>query len=243
MIIDAEGIHYRELNDRIHAGVADGVSAFTIENVRGQRYMGVGLDGSTRLTINGVPGNDLGVFMNEAEIVVNGNVQDGVGNTMNAGKIVVHGQAGDVLGHSMRGGKIFVRGDVGYRTGIHMKAYHDRFPVVIVGGTAGDYLGEYMAGGILTVLDLERSGQTPVGICAGTGMHGGAIFIRGCIEPHQLGLEVGVGRPSRTDWTGLKQLLVEFCADFSLDVSHLHRDDFVKLTPKSSRPYGKLYAY
>lgn len=33
----------------------------------------------------------------------------------------------------MRGGRIYVRGDAGYRTGIHMKAYEDKTPVMIIG--------------------------------------------------------------------------------------------------------------
>jgi len=243
MRIDAEGLRHRSLNEQIHAAVDQGTANITVDNLRGQRYLGAGLNAPTRLTLNGVPGNDLGVFMNGAELIVNGNVQDGVGNTMNAGKITVHGRAGDVLAHSMRGGKVFVRGDVGYRAGIHMKAYHERFPVVIIGGTAGDYLGEYMAGGLLVVLDLADSKQTPLGACVGTGMHGGTIFLQGRVEAHQLGREVGLDTPGAEDWTVLKPLLTEFCADFSLDPAQLRPDDFVRLSPKSRRPYGNLYAY
>ncbi|RLA87853.1 MAG: hypothetical protein DRG20_06970 [Deltaproteobacteria bacterium] len=46
--------------------------------------------------------NDLGVFMNGAEVYVKNNAQDGVGNTMNSGKIVINGDVGNILAHSMR---------------------------------------------------------------------------------------------------------------------------------------------
>ena len=243
MKIDAQGIHYRELNERIRAAVRDGVKDITLTNVRGQRYIGAGLDGGLRITITGVPGNDLGVFMNGSEIVVHGNVQDGVANTMNSGKIVVHGRAGDILGYSMRAGRIFVRGSAGYRAGIHMKAYKERFPVVVVGERAADYLGEYMAGGVLVVLNMGGSGGSPVGEYVGTGMHGGVIYLRGALEPYQLGAEVGVEDLDASDWTKLSDILAEYRSDLNLECADFRRDDFVKLFPQTSRPYGTLYAY
>jgi len=243
MKINANNIHYRQLNEMIHAALEKGEREFILDGVRGQRYIGVGLDHNARITINGVPGNDLAAFMNGAQIVVNGNGQDGVGNTMNAGKVVIHGDAGDIIGHSMRGGRIFVKGYVGYRAGIHMKAYRERFPVVVVGTTAGDYLGEYMAGGILAVLNMKPTDRSPVGQYVGTGMHGGLILLRGNVEPHQLGLEVGTAKLDDLDWQALRAVLVEYCRDFDLDPALFHRDEFLKLYPRTTRPYGTLYAY
>ena len=243
MRINADGIHYRQLNEQIHAALAGGAKDVILDNVRGQRYLGTGLDNSVCLTINGVPGNDLGTFMNGAEAIVNGNAQDGVGNTMNDGKIVIRGDAGDILGYSQRGGKIFVQGSVGYRAGIHMKAYEDRLPVVVIGQTAKDYLGEYMAGGMLAVLNLDSNDSSPVGEYVGTGMHGGIIYLRGWVEPHQLGREVGTDRLNDSDWSALSEILGEYCRDLDLNPSDFCCDDFVKLTPRSSRPYGRLYAY
>ncbi len=243
MRIDAEGRHYRELNEQIRAAVANGCREVLLDSVRGQRYIGTGLNGSLRLTVRGVPGNDLGAFLNGTEILVEGNAQDGVGNTMNAGKIVVQGDAGDILGYSMRGGSIFVRGSVGYRAGIHMKAYQDRFPVVVIGGTAADYLGEYMAGGIMVVLGLGASDASPVGEFVGTGMHGGAIYVRGALEPYQVGAEVGIQAPGDEDWKTLARILEEFGRCVPSAAAQFGRDDFVKLYPQTSRPYGRLYAY
>jgi len=242
MKTNAQGVHYRDLNEQIRAAVQDGVEDIVLDDVRGHRYIGTGLPAGVRITINGIPGNDLAAFMNGAELVVNGNAQDGVGNTMNGGKVVIRGTAGDILGHSMRGGKILVRDNVGYRTGIHMKAYEGRFPIVVIGGNAKDYLGEYMAGGILAVLGIGCS-NSPAGSYVGTGMHGGLMFIRGRIEPHQLGREVGLGKVDESDWAALKPALDEFCGAFGHDVSEFKPADFVKLSPQTTRPYGKLYAY
>lgn len=244
MKIDAQGMHYRELNQRVRDGVSSGDRDVSIENAEGQRYIGAGVGSGVRISIDGVPGNDLGAFMDGAEIVVHGNAQDGVANTMNAGKVVIEGDAGDILGHSMRGGRIFVRGNVGYRSGIHMKAYGSRFPVVVVGGRAGHYLGEYMAGGVLVVLGLNvTDGSSPVGEYVGTGMHGGTIFVRGKVETFQVGLEVGVETLTDADWKFVSELLDQFRVDVGINGRPFVRAEFVKLYPKSARPYGTLYAY
>lgn len=243
MRIDADGIYYRRLNDLIHEAVKNGEKEIILDNVRGQRYIGNGLNNGTRITINGVPGNDLAAFMNGAVITVNDNAQDGVGNTMNAGKIVVKGDAGDVLGYGMRGGRIFVKGNAGYRTGIHMKAYKDRFPVVVIGGKASDYFGEYMAGGVLAALNMYSTDRSPVGDYCGTGMHGGVIYLRGKVEKYQLGLEVVAEKLNDNDWESLKVMIEEFCKDFDIKSDQFEKQDFIKLTPQSSRPYGNLYAY
>jgi glutamate synthase domain-containing protein 3 len=241
--IDAEGMYYRELNDRIHAALKEGAREIVLDNVRGQRYIGAGLDGGVQVVINGMPGNDLAAFMDGAEIVVKGNGQDGVGNTMNAGKVVIDGDVGDVLGYSMRGGQIFVRGNAGYRTGIHMKEFGECRPVVVIGGRAMDYLGEYMAGGILIVLGLDSPDSSPVGEYVGTGMHGGAIYIHGSVEPYQLGREVGVDQIDDSTWAEVEDILSEYSRALSLEGLEFERDDFVRLFPKTTRPYGRLYAY
>lgn len=243
MRIDAEGIHYRELNERIHQAIKAGATELLLDNILGHRYIGAGLKGGTSLEINGVPGNDLAAFMDGAEIIVNSNAQDGVANTMNDGTIIIHGDAGDILGHSMRGGTIFVEGLVGYRCGIHCKAYGTRLPVMVVGTTAGDYLGEYMAGGVIVVLNREDEVASPVGRFCGTGMHGGLIFVRGEVEEHQLGAEVAVEKVGEADRDLLEGIIARYCDAFEMDPGRFAPDDFLKLYPWSSRPYGKLYAY
>jgi glutamate synthase domain-containing protein 3 len=235
-------MHYRDLNREIREAVGRGEEEMVLDGVNGQRYIGSGLRNGAKITIHGVPGNDLAAFMEGPTIWVRSNAQDGVGNTMDDGKVVVDGDAGDILGYGMRGGKIFVRGNVGYRTGIHMKSFHEKCPVIIVGASAGDFFGEYMAGGIMVVLGLDNQ-HSPVGKFVGTGMHGGTIFVRGMVEATQVGLEVGLRTPNRTDLRRLRLILEEYCRDFGLSVADVMKKEFFKLIPHSSRPYGRLYAY
>ncbi len=242
--IDAKGVHYRQLNEEVRAAFGSGEKEVHLVNVNGQRYIGDGIKGKDiKITIDGVPGNDLAAFMDGPTVVVNTNAQDGIANTMNAGKVVVHGMAGDVLGYGMRGGKLFVRGDVGYRVGIHMKSYKSYIPTIIAGGCAGDFFGEYMAGGILILLGLDNSDRPFVGSYVGTGMHGGVIYLRGEFEKHQLGAEVGVKDIGDEDEKILGKLLKEYAKDFKLNYDDIRSKPFKKLIPISHRPYGKLYAY
>jgi len=244
MRIDAQGLHYRELNHTIREAVAGGETEIELDHVNGQRYIADGIERPVSITIHGVPGNDLGAFMDGPSVVVRGNAQDVIGNTMNGGKIVIHGHAGDVLGYGMRGGKILVRGDVGYRVGIHMKAYRSQVPVLIVGGTTADFLGEYMAGGILVVLGLTgRQGQPVVGDYCATGMHGGMIYLRGGVDPSRIaGDHVAVREATDDDLRELRPHLAEYCAEFGCDVEAIMARSFLRLAPFSHRPYAGKYA-
>lgn len=241
--IDAKNLHYRDLNDQIHQALGHGARDILLRNVNGQRYIGDGIRGNIKISIEGVPGNDLAAFMDGPFIIVNSNAQDAVGNTMNSGKVVIHGHAGDVLGYGMRGGKLFIQGDVGYRVGIHMKAFKKHIPVIIVGGTARDFLGEYQAGGVIILLGLDRDGKPFVGNYIGTGMHGGVIYIRGEVDPFQLGKEVSISSVDETDEKRLRLYLKEYCDEFGLSTDEVMRDRFIKLLPTHLRPYGKIYAY
>lgn len=245
MKIDAKGLNYRELNERIHDLVAQGVKEIDLVNVLGQRYIGTGVDRDVTLNIYGTPGSDLGAFMDGPRINVFGSAQDNVGNTMSGGSIAIHGDAGNVVGLSMRTGRIFVKGSVGYRVGIHMKAYQDQCPVIVVGGRAGDFLGEYMAGGKLVVLGIFKKEKDPVvGSYIGTGMHGGTIYIRGGVTKNQLGDDVAAEEVSDEEKTAIKKDIEDFCRYFRVtEVDNILSSTFVKLIPRSSRPYGKLYAY
>jgi glutamate synthase domain-containing protein 3 len=242
--IDAKGIFYRELNAKLRKAVSNGTQKIELRNVYGQRYIGTDLDEPIEIEIFGTPGNDLGAFMDSPRIIVHGNAQDGCGNTMNNGEIIIHGHAGDILGLSARGGKIFVREDVGYRAGIHMKEYQDKKPMVVVGGTAQDFLGEYMAGGVLILLGLNlKEGERHKANFIGTGMHGGAIYIRGDVEEFQLGKEVGVAELDKNDHSVLKKLIGEFASHFDYNANEILKHKFIKLFPLYLRPYGRLYAY
>ena len=239
--IDANGIYYKMLNRQIRESLASGEKEIHLKNVLGQRYIGGGLTHKARLLIYGTPGQDLGAFMNGPEITVFGNAQDGIGNTMNSGKIIVHGKAGEIPGHSMRGGKVFIEGDVEYRAGIHMKEYMSQIPWLIIGGTTKDYCGEYMAGGRVVVLNLHVNNNSPVGHSVGTGIHGGTIYIRGNIQEYQLGIGAVFASLDESDIRFLEKAITEYSNDIGTDVSSVSYNDFVKITRKGHRPFGKLY--
>jgi glutamate synthase domain-containing protein 3 len=243
MQIDAQGVYYKDLNAQIRAAVASGAEEIELVNVNGQYFIGDGINRPVTITVNGVPGNDLGAFMNGATVIVKDNGQDNIGNTMNAGKVIVHGHAGDVLGYGMRGGRMHILKDVGYRVGIHMKSYQENMPVLVVGGKAGDFFGEYMAGGVLVLLGMisDNPEKDKHGFSFGTGMHGGTIYVRGGVDESRLSREVGVFELTEEDEKSLKGYLADYCADFGLDLDEVLKEKFVKVLPKSKRPYGNMY--
>ncbi len=251
--LDAQGVYYKDLNREIRSLALKGARRFEIRNVFGQRYLGTNLWGiedrdKIQIRVYGTPGSDMGAFMDGPMIEVFGNAQDATGNTMNCGKVVIHGSAGDVLGYGMRGGEIYVRGNVGYRVGIHMKEYMDKIPTVVIGGNMQDFFGEYMAGGRIIVLNKFFEDNPPVrqSYFIGTGMHGGAIFIRGDVDLNQIGAEVGVEDPTDSEWKAIEKYVHNFCRVFDLEAKKaklLKRHKFTKLFAKSSRPYGRWYAY
>jgi len=244
MDIDAGGLTYRELNAALSDAVEHGADHIAVHNVNGQRYIGTNLHGNVTLELFGTPGNDLGAFMNGPAIHIHGNGQDGIGNTMNDGEIVVHGRTGDALGLAARGGAIFVRDGTGYRAGIHRKEYKGRRPLVVVGGGAQDFLGEYMAGGVLVVLGLDARGAGwSHARFIGTGMHGGVIYLRGHVQDHQLGKEVGVAAPDEADRRVLEDAVQRYAHHFQTDPGTILSAEFIKLFPLYLRPYGRLYAY
>jgi glutamate synthase domain-containing protein 3 len=237
--IDAQGKQYRELNEEIRVS---GETEITIENCMGQRYIGAGM-GKKTLQINGVPGNDLGCYLDGGTIRVSGNAQDQTGDTMNAGAIIVDGSSGDATGYSMRGGKIFVRGNAGYRVGIHMKAYKTQQPLIVVGGEAGSFLGEYQAGGTIIVLGLNSQRKTPVGNLCCTGMHGGRMYLR-CDElPKDLPRQVNAAPATEEDMAAIDGHLEDFCRTFSLDKAEILKKPFYLLTPNTKNPYQALYTF
>lgn len=235
--IRAGAMDFRELGRNIRLAVAGGARRICLEDVCGQRYIAAGLTADVSILIRGVPGNDLGAFMQGPRIRVLGNVQDAAGNTMSGGEIAVHGDARNVLCYAMRGGHVYVRGDAGYRAGINMKASGDRCPVLVIGGSAGGFLGEYMAGGRIVVLGNIAGDWT------GAGMHGGAIYIRGGVSPHRLSPDVRVCDLDDSDWVQLREDIWQYCRSFDADPDPFLASSFVKLVPRRLRPYGDQYTH
>ncbi len=244
VVIDAKGVYYRDLNERVRREIEKGEKYIKLVNVNGQRYIGAGLKNKdVYIEVEGTAGEDLGVFMDGPTIRIHGNAQDGVGNTMNSGKIIIEGMAGDVLGYGMRGGRVYIRDNVGYRVGIHMKGYFNKIPIIVIGGKAGDFFGEYMAGGRMILLGITGGNIPITGDYVGTGMHGGAIFIRGHVPKNRLGKEVGIREPDEDDMRFLREVLEDFAKELNFDFEEIMSEPFIKLLPVSKRPYGRHYVY
>jgi glutamate synthase domain-containing protein 3 len=130
-----------------------------------------------------------------------------------------------------------------------MKEYHDAVPTLVVGGTAQDFLGEYMAGGRIVVFGLSLApGEPHHASFIGTGMHNGAIYLRGPVQPHQLGREVGVVRPGDAAWAAEDWRFLQRCAEgyaghFGASAAELLRGEWAKLYARHLRPYGPLYSW
>jgi len=235
MNVSAKSCNFIELNDIIRSSSED----IIIDDCYGERFIGASQTNKT-ITINGTPGNALGAYLDGANIVVNGNAQDAVGDTMNDGKIIINGSAGDALGYAMRGGKIYVKGNSGYRTGIHMKEYKEKKPVIVVGGNAGSFLGEYLAGGIIIVLGLSNEGSI-VGEFTGTGMHGGEIWLRTDKKPEFLPKQVIVTKAKEADLEKISAHISEYAKTFNIDEKEIFNKSFYLLKPNAKNPYKQLY--
>ena len=235
-LIDAKNLDYRILNEELRQTNDDCI----IEGCCGQRFIAAGMSDKS-LTINGIPGNALGAYLNNANITVNANAQDAVGDTMNEGKILIHGNIGDAAGYAMRGGKIYIRGNAGYRAGIHMKAYKEKVPVMIIGGCAGSFLGEYQAGGIIIVLGLNSDGRPIVSNFPCTGMHGGKMYLRGNCENIKFPSQVTAKPATDEDMDELRSYMTEYCSDFAYDMNDILSGTFTVITPDNQNPYKQMY--
>ena len=234
--IDVKGLGYREVNELLRSGD----STYRLTGCCGQRFIAAGMS-DIDLTLDGVPGNALGAYLNGAVITVNGSGQDAVGDTMNEGRIVIRGNIGDAAGYAMRGGTIYVKGNAGYRAGIHMKAYQDKFPVMVIGGVAGSFLGEYQAGGVIVVLGIDKGERPVVGNFPGTGMHGGKMFLRGSCRGIRFPSQVTVRVADEHDMNELKGYISEYCMIFGFDISEILGSEFTVVTPDSKNPYKQMY--
>lgn len=235
MAIEAGQMDFKELNHLIKTSG----KKVEVSGVVGQRFIASGAP-KVDITINGTPGNALASYLNGATITVNGNVQDAVGDTMNEGKLIVHGNAGDALGYAMRGGEIYIKGYSGYRTGIHMKQYKEKRPVIVVGDTSGCFLGEYLAGGMIIVLNLNNS-DVPVGDFSGTGMHGGKIFVRANEIKAILPKQVAVTKASPEELEEIRPYVKNYSDYYEADFESIMKDEFLVLKPNAKNPYKKLY--
>jgi len=236
VVLDTEKLDYKTLNDYLRRIKGE----CRLTGCRGQRFIAAGM-AEPNVTIDGIPGNALGAYLNGAEIVVNGNAQDAVGDTMNEGKIVIHGNIGDAAGYAMRGGKIFIKGNAGYRAGIHMKAYKEKQPLMVIGGTAGSFLGEYQAGGVIVVLGLNPGERKIVNFFPCTGMHGGKIFLRSDCRDVIFPRQVTVRPADARDLEEVRGYVAAYCGLFGCDTEEIMDAPFTVVTPDSKNPYKQMY--
>ena len=236
MIIQGKGLSYRDINDKLRTADKE----ITVRGCLGQRFICAGMS-DVSVTLEGVPGNALGAYLNGAGITVNGNAQDAVGDTMNDGRIVIRGSVGDAVGYAMRGGSIYVKGDAGYRAGIHMKAYKDKIPVMVIGGKAGSFLGEYQAGGVIVVLGLGTSGRKIVGNFPCTGMHGGKLILRSDCRDIAFPDQVTARPATDQEKTEIDRYVSEYCRLFGEDIEKIKDYPFTVVRPDSKNPYKQLY--
>lgn len=236
MKIDVTTLSHREVNEKIRAAG----ECCELIGTMGQRFIAAG-SSARKITVQGVPGNAMGAYLNGAEITVLGSAQDAVGDTMNGGKIVIHGSVGDAVGYAMRGGEIYVKGNAGYRAGIHMKEYKEKKPVMVIGGRTGSFLGEYQAGGLIIVLGLHQDGKPVVGNFPATGMHGGKMYLRGDASAIVLPKQVSSRSATDEDIAEALPFIKNYCELFSKNVEDILAGGFTVITPNSKNPYKQMY--
>lgn len=234
--INAENMHFKALNQAIRDSADREVM---VEGCLGQRFIGSGCLHKS-ISVYGVPGNALGAYLTQSDITVYGNAQDALGDTMNDGTITIHGSCGDAPGYGMRDGTILIKGNAGYRAGIHMKQYMNKIPVLVIGGRVGDFLAEYQAGGRIIVLGLGFEDTCPVGSYCGTGMHGGAIYIRSEKAPH-VPAQVSVSDADDEDKAQIAEDVRKYTGAFGGNAQEILSAHFFKLIPNSANPYKQLY--
>ena len=236
MFIDVTNLNYKAVNDSLR----DTRENCTLIGCCGQRFIAAGMS-NLDITVDGVPGNALGAYLNGAKITVNANAQDAVGDTMNDGEIVIHGNIGDAAGYAMRGGEIYVKGSAGYRAGIHKKQYKDKVPVIVIGGITGSFLGEYQAGGLIVVLGLNSNGHRIVGNFPCTGMHGGKMFLRGNCDDIEFPSQVTARTATDADIKEIRNYISRYCELFGYNSEEILDSPFTVVTPDRKNPYKQMY--
>ena len=206
----------------------------------GQRYIAAGA-GEGFYSVDQVPGNALGAYLDGATVEVFCNAQDATGDTMNGGEIIVHGSSGDATGYAMRGGSIYIERDAGYRCGIHMKEYQQKVPAIVIGGRCGSFLGEYQAGGTIVVLGLNRGEKRIVGNFPCTGMHGGKVYLRGDCQGISFPGQVTAAPAGEEELEEISRIVSEYCSLFGVDFQQVMGAPFTVVTPDSKNPYRQMY--
>ncbi|WP_053958208.1 glutamate synthase [Sulfobacillus thermosulfidooxidans] len=193
MELDCSHLSSRDINQTIRQRLARGESQLTLQRVKGQHNIGVGITTPASFHVYGDLGYYAFAMCDGIEAHIHGNVGWGLGENLMGGLIVVAGHAGSSTAPTLRGGTIVVTGNAGPRTGIAMKG-----GLLIVGGNIGYMSGFMMQKGTMIVL-----GDAGPGL--GDSMYAGRIFIAGQIA--DLGQDAYVESVTKAEHDELKELL------------------------------------
>lgn len=142
----------------------------TVAHPNGLDYVGAGLRGINKLTIQGTVGDYALSALCDCECTVNGSVRDYVGHSIASGAIIINGHAGNHVGALGVGGLIAVYGNAGDHI-----AYANHGTEILIRGSVGSHAAANMQSGTLLI------GGT-VGPNLGCGMRGGVIYVRGDVD-------------------------------------------------------------
>ena len=126
-----------------------------------------------------------------------------------------------------------VRDSTGYRAGIHMKAYQEKVPVLVIGGTAWQLSGRVPGGRFDHCAGQGRGRQAAGRQLCGTGMHGGRIFLRCDAAPEGLPAQVAVHPATEEELAEIRPYIEEFCTKFDEDIADIISKTFYILTPNT----------
>ena len=169
--VDCVGMTTREINQKIHALISDGVHEITVDNPDARHALvpGIKAEGVT-ISFRGPVGWYAAGMNDGLNVRVQGNCGWGVAECMMRGHVEVHGHGGSGAAASIRGGLVYVQGDTGARAGVAMKG-----GTLIVGGSVG-----YMSGFMLQAGRIIICGNAADGL--GDSMYAGTIYIAGRVE-------------------------------------------------------------
>jgi glutamate synthase domain-containing protein 3 len=74
-------------------------------------------------------------------------------------------------------------------------------------------------------------------------MHGGTMYVRGEVPAQNVRPGIAVDEVNDEDQAALRKLLAPYCAQFGLSLDEIASAPFTRLTARTTRPYGQLYAY
>jgi formylmethanofuran dehydrogenase subunit C len=158
----------KEINKALRSYAASNKKSISIDRIKNNHHIAVGLDKPVKVTIEKGPAGDFfGALNAGATLILNGNSGRFVGSTMSAGEIRVNGDVGEGLGVYLTGGMVLVKGDVAGSVGGRMKG-----GIIIVDGNVTGDVGDTIQGG-----EIYITGDV-AGII-GTDMKAGKIFIAG----------------------------------------------------------------